>query len=356
MNILYTNFHIGYGGGHTTYILALLKNRRQNNYVACPPTSRLYKLLKEQNYPRLLPLTFPSRLSQLGETFTNTVTLKRFIEEHDIDIVHTNGSGDSRLALYASWFCKKKFKVIYTKHNTLKVKGFISKWRLNKFNDAVILVSGSVAKLAALGVNPRFHVVDHGIDVQYWSKKEEIKSGHNIRLVSNAGTTRNKGWIHIVEAISLLPAADRKRLSVVLLGREDPFMVSVWDEVREKCDITYAGFLDDPRPELEKGDVGFVLSYREASSFATREMMSMGLPVISSDFPNSLHNISPDTGWITHMKDAESIKQALRLILDMPPEELTAMKLAARERAEAVFSLEKMIEETNQIYDWVMRT
>lgn len=355
MNILYTNFHSGYGGGHTTYILALLKNSEQNSYVACPPTSRLYKLLEEKNYPRLLPLTFPSKLSQLGQTLKNTFTLKRFIEEHDINIVHTNGSGDNRLALYASWFCKKKFNVVYTKHNTLKVKGFISKWRFNKFNDAVILVSDSVAELAGLSENPRFHVVDHGIDVQYWSKKEEIKTGHNIRLVSNAGTTRNKGWIHIVEAIALLPEEDRKRLSVVILAREDPFMVSVWDEVREKCDITYGGFLDDPRPVLEKGDVGFVLSYREASSFATREMMSMNLPVISSDFPNSLHNVSPGTGWITRMKDPESIKQVLREILDMPPDELTAMKLAARERAEAVFSLKKMLVETNRVYDWVMR-
>lgn len=355
MNILYTNFHSGFGGGHTTYILSLVNNTEHNVFVACPPRSRLYKMLQSIGYERLFALTFPSKLQKLPETIKNTLTLKKIISENSIDIVHTNGSADNRMALYASWLGGKKFKVVFTKHNTLKVSGIISKLRFNKFNDAIILVADTVASASGLPDNPRFHVVEHGIDTMFWQKKEEIKTGDKIRLVSNSGTTRNKGWIHLVEALELLPEDARNRFSVVLMGRQDPFLNSVWNDVQKVCDIKYAGFLDDTRPELEEGDVGFVLSYKEASSFATREMMSMALPVISSDFPASFNNITPETGWITPIGDARAISGVLLDILRMPPEQLNAMKLAARQRAESVFSVSKMISDTNKVYDGLMK-
>lgn len=350
MNILYTNFHYGNGGGHTTYVLALLRNREHTCYVACPASSRLYRMLREQGFGRLVDMTFPGKLGQIAETVKNARRLARFVQENDIDIVHTNGSGDNRLALYASLLCKKKFKVVYTKHNTIQVKGRISRWRLNKFNDAVILVAQSV--IAAAGLNPtgRYHVIENGIDVEHWSRREEPRSGERIRLVSNAGTGRAKGWYHLIEAMNLLPEADRERLSVVVMGRDDTFLMEKIDEIKRHYDFTHTGYLDDPRPTLEQGDVGFILSYREACSFATREMMSMSLPVLSSDFAGSERDVIPGTGWITRMKDPESIRDALRAILDLPPEELTAMKRAARERAVAAFSIEKMIAETNKVY------
>lgn len=350
MNILYTNFHYGHGGGHTTYVLALLRNKAHTCHVACPGSSRLYHLLQEQGFERLLDMTFPGKLSRIAEAARNATRLARFIEAQDIDIVHTNGSGDNRLALYASFLCKKKFKVVYTKHNTIKVKGLISRWRLNHFNDAVILVSQSVLDEAGLTPNPRYHVVENGLDVNHWRRKGAISSGRRIRLVSNAGTSRAKGWIHLVEGLDLLPEEDRKRFSIVLMGRDDPFLLERIEEIQKKYDFTHAGYLDDPRPELEKGDVGFVLSYREALSFAAREMLSMSLPVISSDFAASGRNVTPETGWITRKGDPESIRDVLRAILDMRPEELDAMKLAARKRAESEFSLEKMIDETNAVY------
>lgn len=350
MRILYTNFHYSHGGGHTTYIRALLRNAEHSCYVACPGSSRLYKELAAQGFERLIDLDFPSKLGQLPRTIKNTRRLARIIEDYDIDIVHTNGSGDNRMALYASFICKKKFKVVYTKHNTFKVKGFISLWRLNKFNDAVIMVSDSVAAESGLAPNPRYHVVENGVDVNYWRRSTPPQTGREIVLASTAGNGENKGWMHLIEAIKLLPPEDRKRLSIVMMGRNDPFLVDNIKMIEQVCAFRWTGFLDDPRPELEKADVGFVLSHREACSFAAREMMSMGLPLLSSDFGASFSNVTPETGWITRRKDPASIKDALRVILDMRPEELAAMKTAARSRAESHFSLETMIARTNKVY------
>lgn len=352
MKILYTNFHLAEDGGHTTYILNLLKNAEHEKYVACPPGSRLYNTLESQAYDKLIPLKFPSTFKHVKSILANALALKRIIDKYGIDIVHTNGSADNRMTLYASLLCpRKKFKVVFTKHNTQKITGFISKLRLNRFNDAVIFVSESVIRLAGIQRhNPRYHVVEHGIDLEYWQKREPIRTGHPLRLVSNAGTQRHKGWIHLLEAIQGLPEETRKRLSVVVLGRLRPYL----DEVRADCEIAFPGFLEDPRPFLEQADIGFVLSYKEASSFACREMLAMGLPVISSDFPNHVKNIDTDCGWVTRTGDSDSIREVLLAILAMPAEQIDAMKRSARQKAASSFSLEKMLAATNAVYAAVM--
>ena len=68
-----------------------------------------------------------------------------------------------------------------------------------------------------------------------------------------------------------------------------------------------------------------------------------------------VNNIDQSCGWVTKSKSAESVRETLRAILAMTPEELTAMKQAARRRAEAHFSLENMVNQTNQVYAAIMK-
>ena len=355
MNILYTNFHREDGGGHTTYILSLLKDSRHNTFVACPPTSMLYKLLKEQGYGNLIPIEFPGKLKQFGQVVKNALKLRRAIVEHDIDIVHTNGSPDNRMAFYVKPFILKKFKVVFTKHNTIRIKNAVSRLRLNKFNAATIFVGDFLDYLGLDKNNPRFHVIPNCIDLEYWQRKTPISTGRRLTLISNAGASKHKGWHHLMEAIAGLPEEDRQRLSVTMLARHEPEMAKELAGAGQICEFHFPGFLNDARPELEKADIGFVLSYKEACSFACREMLAMGLPVITSDFMVLVRNIDASCGWVTKAKDAASVREVLRAILDMPPERLDAMKLAARHKAEAEFSIDNMLEQTDKVYAEIMR-
>lgn len=353
MRILYTNFHLAEGGGHTTYIRSLLRNPRHEKFVACPYGSKLFTTLKEEGFSGLEAMDFPSSIfRQAPGIVRSAARLRRFIEEKDIDIVHTNGSPDNRLAFYVSLFCRKKFKVVYTKHNSIPVRGIVSKWRLNNFNDAVILVADAILDLLGLDRdNPKYHVIENGIDIEYWKRSSPpTLPGGKIRLVSNGGTRSIKGWPHLFEALDGLDDEEKSRFSVTLLGR-------VWSDTEKKYsgpDARFPGFLTETRPWLEDADVGFLLSYREACSFASREMLAMGLPVITSDFPTCTTSYDPGCGWLTKRKDPKSIRRVLREILATPPEKLLEMKLAARRLAESSFSIETMIEKTDKVYDQVM--
>ena len=357
MNILYTNFHTAKGGGHTTYVLALLQNPEHNKYVACPPTSLLYQTLEKQGYDKLIPFYFPSKfVSEFGKTLAAAKQFRDIVEKYDIDIVHNSGSADSRITLYSSWLAPKKFKVVYTKHNTHKVKGLISNWRFKRFNDAVIFVTEAIFDLIGLpNDQSNYFVVENCIDTDFWKRQTPLQTGEHLTLVSNAGTTLRKGWTYLAEAIALLDERKKKRLSVVVLGRNEDAIKGEMEKARELCDIEFPGFMLDSRTCLEKGDIGFILSYAgEACSFASREMMSMGLPMLGSNYSGHVKNIDPSTGWLTEPRDPSSIASALRKILAMSPEELTQMKRNAREKAERRFNIPVMLEETNAVYGFVM--
>ena len=101
------------------------------------------------------------------------------------------------------------------------------------------------------------------------------------------------------------------------------------------------GLLRAVRPLLAAMDVGFVLSSRlDTISFACREMMAAGRPVIVSDTGGLAENVTEGgNGWIVPVsappRVAETLAEILenRILLDW-------MAAAARRRAVRDFSLE----------------
>ena len=67
MKLLFTNFHDGDGGGHTTYILGLARGLapRHEVHVAAPATSRLNREARAIPGVRVLDQPFPNGLGKL---------------------------------------------------------------------------------------------------------------------------------------------------------------------------------------------------------------------------------------------------------------------------------------------------
>src|SRR5690606_31393217 len=97
-----------------------------------------------------------------------------------------------------------------------------------------------------------------------------------------------------------------ERVRIVVAGA--PPRQDLWDEVAA-CglagQVSYAGRLEDVRPMLAALDAGFVLSYRvETISFACREMMAMGKPVIVTRHAGLPENVTDGVdGWIVPPRD-----------------------------------------------------
>jgi glycosyltransferase involved in cell wall biosynthesis len=98
-------------------------------------------------------------------------------------------------------------------------------------------------------------------------------------------------------------------------------------------------------------DVGFVLSSEmETISFACREMMAMGVPVIVSNAGGLAENVYPGLdGWVVPARTPEAVAGVLREILAQP-QLLGPMGRAAREKAVRDFALSRFVADTHAVY------
>ncbi|MDO5678929.1 MAG: glycosyltransferase family 4 protein [Pelistega sp.] len=369
MKILYTNFLKGNGGGHVTYIINLLKilSLHHECHVASPESSRLYRFAQEMPGVRSIAQSFHSRLPLMCAEIKQ---IRALLKRERYDIVHVNGSADHRHLVLACLGLKHRPKIVFTKHNDHRLKSFGNRMRALG-TDSVIAVSQYVLSLfqgtAYQGIPIR--VVYHGVDTDYFApcqdqsfrdqQRQSLVGPEHAKLIligSSGGTDYEKGWLEMVEAVSLLPQEQRQQCRIIVAGDyPDPQKIQVLVDLGMQESVIFPGLLDDVRPLLLACDIGFVLSHKEALSFACRESMALGLPTIVSDAGGLPENIRhQDNGWIVPVKNPQALAQLLETIL---PNHLLRQETgqAARKTAENEFNLRLFTQNTLLCYDEVLQ-
>lgn len=365
MKLLYTNFHDGDGGGHTTYIATLARalSARHDVHVAAPARSRLLQEALAMPGVHAIAQEFPNGLRRLAARMRAQRSLAALLRANDFDVVHVNGSADHRLVLAAARGLARRPRIVLTKHNSKPVDSFGHWWRARATDQVIAVCDFTLRQLQASPYRRcRLATVHNGIDTAYFAplsperQREErrrwVDGDAALLIGSNAGTASYKGWLDLVEAVALLPQALRERLCVLVAGRpptqEQNARVA---ELGLSERVRFPGLLADVRPLVAAIDVGFVLSHDvETISFACREMMAMGKPVLVSNYAGLPENIADGRdGWIVPVRDIDAIAQALQRMFD-ERERLPAMGIAARARAEAEFGLERFVSGTEAVY------
>lgn len=364
MKILFTNLHNTDGGGHVTYILGLATELSQCHQVsiATPGTSRLYRYARRVPALNVIDQRYSSRLfSMLPEL----KQLHRFLAKEQFDVVHVNGSADHRHVMLACRGLKKRPKIVWTKHNDHPVTSFGHRLRARWATDHVIAVSSFIRGMlddSPYALLPQT-TVRHGIDTVRFSPPAENERqqqrnsffgpGHASLLVfgSSGGTDYDKGWLDLLTALTLLPEEQRRMCRVIVAGA--PLKSDKVDLVTRLgvSDLAvFPGLVDDVRPLLAACDVGFVLSYREALSYACREAMATGLPTLVSNVGGLPENIEDGVdGWIVPPKAPEAIATVLSSILSRPGL-VKQMGAAARKKSESDFAMTPFVERTLSVY------
>ena len=366
MKILYTNFHAGDGGGHTTYLASLARalSPRHQLFMAAPGGSRVLRVVRQERIAEPVEIAFSSGLATLGRQWADLRTLRGLIVKHGIDIVHANGARDHRVVMEAVAGLPKRPKLVFTKHNSKSSNTFGNAVRARWGTDRVIAVSEHTRQM--LLHSPYRHcpidVVRNGVDLQRFSPVAPA-DGAALRarwtldpdalvLVSNAGTDGHKGWIDLARAIATLPEPLRGKVHMAVAGREpDPLLVAEVEQLGVAGQVHFAGLLEDIRPFVASGDAGFVLSYDvETISFACREMMAMGKPVMVSDYAGLPENITHGhNGWIVPVRNVAAIAAQVVALYELR-QTLPAVGQAARAHAVEAFGLETFSALTEACY------
>lgn len=363
MRVLFTNFHRGNGGGHDTYVLNLLAGLASTHEVtvAAPRTSRLFRLASGRAGVKVAAVDFsPRGLRWLRELWTiwRIISLGRF------DIIHVNGSADHKLIMLVRLVALRRPCIVYTKHNDHRSSSVGNWLRARLGTHHVIAVSDYVARKLRTSSYSRVPVttVSHGIDIDHFAPPapQEVNSlraryfGAGAActvFVSTAGTHQEKGWTDLVEAVAQLPAHLRCRIRVILAGEAPlPCMTRKVESLGLSDQVVFTGLLDDVRSTLAAGHAAFVLSRRETLSFACREAMALGLPVLVSDAGGLPENVNDGLdGWVVPCANISALRARLEQILSAP-ERLAEMGEAALSKSRACFSLDTFVAGTLAVY------
>lgn len=365
MKILYSNTHHGNGGGHVTYIINLLNalGRDHDVWVATPDVSRLYRYVKNLPHVHRVDQRFTSRLLPL---IREVRALRQFLKQEQFDIVHVNASADHRHFMLASLGLATPPKIIWTRHNDRRITS-VGHWlRARLGTDRVIAVSNYVAH--GLASSPYrlipFDVIHHGIDVDHLrpvSPEQRMTLRQKwfgpiaedvVVFGSVGGTDYEKGWLDLVDGVATLPAQLRQRVRIIVAGDPpDAFRLEKLNASGIADQVVFPGLVDDIRDVLGACDVGFVLSHKEALSFACRETMAMGLPVLISNAGGLPENLgSHEEGWIVPVHNRDAVAQVVSEILALPQSRIRQMGEAARNRSESDFSLGLFAHKTLNAY------
>lgn len=367
-SVLITNFHPGHSGGHLTYIKNLLTGSIANQYdfaLAAPQTSDIYQ--RVEGNATVYDCNFPVSLRELPETIEAMVHFYKVCKIVRPDIIHCNGGHDTTIAAWVSLFLPKKPHVVRTFHAAKKIGKDPYHWVLyGQIVDQSIFVSmpqyqnnldkGGLPLANAV-------VIENGVDTEYYRPKafdENLASSLGVNndfiFGSCAGLSAYKRVDLMLEAIADLK--DDYDFKVLVVGREDHALglVEKAKQLGIQNRFIYGGYTTDVRPFNSLFTVGFILSdSTETISFAAREMLSMGIPLVSSSYMGLKSNIEDmKNGILVAPGSLEELKNAMITFLTMPEDERMQYREYAREKAIRDFSIEKQFKETCDVYEAVL--
>lgn len=364
MNILITNFHLKDGGGHKTYIKSILKKRMGSNFcffLAAPSSSQLFKDITKKGDIETFNVEFPTKLKELVFIIKSLFKIRKIVKENNIHIAHVNGSPDHKLVAISKLIFRLELKIIRTKHDSFKVnQNFFNSWLYSSSTDKLIVVSRyQFENIIPVYLQKKTLIIPNTVDLsvfypqarnQELIKKFGIKKS-DIVLVSNAGTAIHKGWNFLVDVVSEMPSNKKEKIKIILIGEipsQETIEKYVLSKEMEKV-VFFVGYLDDVRPYISIGDIGFVLSSSvETISYACREMMAMGKPVIVSDYAGLPENITDKVdGWVVNTCNKNELTQILTHINSS---EIKALSYSALKRAQKEFGDESLIFKYKKIY------
>ncbi len=238
---------------------------------------------------------------------------------------------------------------------------------LMRVADRIVAVSPEVRrKLIAGGTDaPRIQVVYNGVDCRPLGRRSgdeaaaaraELGAGPGDLLVALVGRLEAQKAHQHVMAVAAKLRESHPRLRFALIGggsrKDELHALRAAAGVEDR--VALVGLRRDIPVLLGSADVFFNCSDWEGMPLTTIEAMASGLPVVATATEGAAELLTPETGIVVPVGDVDAMAAALARLADDDPGRL-AMGAAARERALAGFSHERMAAELAHVVDTVVR-
>ena len=365
MRILQISSAQSLGGGerHLADLANGLVLRGHEVYVALRPRSSLIAELK--NVSRQDVITLPLRNSLDVKSARD---LSRLVSKNNIEIVHAHMARDYPLAAYAVR-CNPRSRLIVTRHVLFHLN------RLHRITLSraarVIAVSQAVkSQLQAHNLVPaeKISVVLNGIDVD---KLAQARADFDRRQFLNVwklpddgllvGTIGElsplKGQEEFVRAAGQLLSQFPKTYFIIAGidhsegNKNQKQLEQLIQDMHLTNHVKLIGWLED-LPQLYSAlDVFVSSSHTESFGLAIAEAMASSAAVVATETEGARELITEgETGLLVPIGDVDALARTILRLLTNADERMR-LGHAAQKTAAANFSLERMIDETEKIYE-----
>lgn len=369
--VLLTNFHPHGGGGHVTFIRAVLESHLGREFqfgVASPPDSRALAVARELGVPAF-PCWFPGNIKEIPDVIRAMGVFRRVCGEFAPAIVHCNGGRDHSIVAWRRWWDKSGEAIVRTHHAIRQIPDTpYHRWLYDEATALHTYVSHSARNLSSVGrrtLRPtNYAVVENGVDLERFAPRPpdpELAARLGRRegevvFGSCAGLGGYKRVDLMLRAAARLQG--RYPFRVVALGGEDGGRryTALARELGVGERFVYGGFHQDVRPWCSLFDVGFILSDAiETISFAAREMLATGIPLISSTYAGLVENVEEGyNGLLVRPGRVEDVEGAMVAFLEMSPQRRREMGRNARAKAERSFDRGRHLARLGAVYRSVL--
>ncbi len=230
--------------------------------------------------------------------------------------------------------------------------------------DMIIAISDHVARFTiARGVRDvrRVRRVYHGLEPEDAAGaqrararvRHELGVGADVYLVGNVGRLApQKGQRHLVRAMPLLlEQVPRAHLAIVGAGDLEGFFRELAQELGVADRVHVLGARRDVAAIMQAIDVFAMPSIWEGFGIVLLEAMAAGRPIVASrvaTIPEVV--VDGETGLLVPPGDPVALADALAA-LALDAERASALGSAGRERLQRCFSIEKMVGDTEGLYE-----
>jgi glycosyltransferase involved in cell wall biosynthesis len=349
------------------YVRTILESELRKEFefgVAAPEGSPVWAAGRELGAPTFI-CDFPGNLKEIPQMIKAIRRFEEIYREWGPDLVHANGSRDQAIVVLWKAVRRRAVPCVRTHHAVRNIPDHAyNRWAYGKMVQGHIYVGHSARNISWAGRSlkpPNARVIPNGVDVQFWTPAPK-NAAYLERLGlaptdfvfgSHAGMDRHKRTDLFLRAAALEVGRGARPFKILLRGKESEI-----PESRRLAselglgNVLYVQHEPDPRGYLSLIDVGFLLSESiEAISFAARELMAMGKPLLSSNYAGLVENVDDGlNGRLVECGDVEGVAEAIGWFLDLDPAGMDRLSQNARKKAEGVFSVDKQAQGLAKFY------
>jgi glycosyltransferase involved in cell wall biosynthesis len=366
LTILHTESSTGWAGQEMRIILEAREMKKLGHRIilATQPQSGIIQAIDEEGIEKEI-LTMKKR-----DFMISVIRFIKIISKYKVDIVNTHSSWDSWIASIAARISRRGPIILRTRHLSTPVsKGILSRI-VYQYLPHLVITTGNSIRETLINVNyfPQEKIVSipTGVDLDVFyprpinnTLRMKLGISQKDKVIGTIAALRSwKGHDHLLEAAKIL-TEKYKNIKFLIVG-DGPRYDHLVEKVKTsgiKDYVLFLGYRKDIPEVMSMLDIVVLPSFaNEGVPQSILQAMAMEKPVIACN-AGSISEVVHDreTGVLVEPRNPVALAKSIEMMFDNQGL-IKTLTANAKKLVESEYSLKKMVERIEEVYNRLLKT